>query len=503
MASDVIKRWVGLLEDPSYKNIKSFPRQIPASIQNEAHQSWKRLLIETNGRFLSEALSLSLHKRMQAILVDEAYQYLRKHKENISRELFDLLAPSLTWQQQKDLQALLPPEEITQIPETPKDVLEWFRLSYLPYRRWQFGKDNSPARESVNSWAKSFGLWYLNRYPKAISSESMKDILSFTKIVDIAKSSKQYLTLIIVLDGLHVGDAHTLCTNIQHNVVRLTTITEDVIFTSLPTVTEFAKSALFMGVTPNNVEFVDKPIGVVIPENEMPLSQLSQSQIGDVLLWRVQEPDRTYHSKGKSDLILRNVEAELEAIVKGISDIVDQLQPELPLQIIITTDHGRLIDFSQRSIKTPRDMVSHGRAAWGKADIVFGDLDFIVDHELAYLKGERYGMNCDVAVCLSDNAFLTNDGRSGKEFFPHGGVYPEEVIIPWIVYIRDYVAPEVVIELSGAGDAGTPGQLQVSIINYGDIAISLDQLHIQFGDRKLDYVDLNYVANGGVPLVML
>lgn len=494
IASNIVEKWVGLINDPLFQNAKNFPRQIPIRIQTEARKKWNHLLIETRGEFLYEILSSPLHKQLKAILIEEAYQHLKKHKTDVSQEIFDLLSPLLGWQQQKDLQSLLPPAGISKMPELSKEVLEWFRNSYFPYRRWQYGNDDKDIRAMINEHARNFGLWYLSHYPEAISSGSMKDVLSFSKIVDVAKNSQQYVTLIVVLDGLHIGDAQTLNVKIQQNILRLSIVADNMVFTPLPTVTEFCKPSLFMGVPPNKVDGVS-PIGEIIPEKEAPLSWLNNSKLGDVFLWRVQEPDRTYHEKGRADLVLRKVELELEKVIKDVSDIVDQMRSELPLQLIITTDHGRLIDSPQRRIPAPKEMNSHGRAAWGKANIDFNNDDFVVENDLAYLKGERYGMKYDIAVSLGEDAFLMSDGKSGKEHFPHGGVYPEEVIIPWITYIRDYVAPEVTVKISGNGVAGSTGNMQVSIINYGEIAISLDRLHIRFDNRKIDYADLKFAIS--------
>ena len=494
IASNTVEKWIGLINDPLFQNVKNFPRQIPIRIQNEARKKWKRLMVETRGEFLYETLSSSLHKQLKAILVEEAYQHLKKRKADVSQEIFDLLSPLLGWQEQKDLQSLLPPARISQMPQQPKEVLEWFRNSYFPYRRWQYGNEDKHIQAEVDKIARDFGLWYLEHYPEAISSGSMKDILSFSKIVEVARNSKQYVTLIVVLDGLHVGDAQTLSVKIQQRILRLSAVESSVIFTSIPTVTEFCKPALFAGVPPNMAETV-LAIGEIIPEKGEPILCLNESSLGAVFLWRVQQPDSAYHEKGREDLVLRKVEGELEKIVKDISEIADRVSERLPLQLIITTDHGRLIDSSQRKTSAPEGMNSHGRAAWGEVGIEFGNSEFIVVEDLAYLKGDRYGMKYNFAVLLNGDAFLMSDGKSGKENFPHGGVYPEEVIIPWNTYIRDYIAPEVTVELSGKAIAGASGIMQISITSYAEIETSLTKLTVFFGDRKIDYNELRYAVS--------
>lgn len=495
-ASDAIQRWVGVIRDVSYQSIINFPRQIPDQIQNDARKQWKRLMVETRGNVLREYLSATLHEQLKAILVEEAFRHFNKHKEDLSQELYDVLSPLLGWQEQKELQSLLPPAKIYPMPKTPNEVLEWFSKSYFPYRRWQYGSEDKHIQADVNRLARDFGLWYLERYPEAISGGSMKDTLSFSKIVEVTKNSKHYVTLILVLDGLHVGDAQTLHVKIRQKILRLSTVENSLVFTPLPTVTEFCKPALFTGVPPHMSDAVSS-IGEIIPEKGDPLSRLSEAALGDVFLWRIQQPDSAYHEKGREALVLRKVEGELEKIVKDISGIVERVPARLPLQLIITTDHGRILASSPRKVQHPKGMNSHGRAAWGEVDIEFGNNELLVVEDLAYLKGERYGMKCNFAVLLNEDAFLMSDGKSGKEHFPHGGVYPEEVIIPWITYIRDYVAPEVKVKITGRGIAGSSGKMKVEITNYADIEIALTKLLVLFDGRKIDYNELNFVAGAG------
>jgi hypothetical protein len=54
-------------------------------------------------------------------------------------------------------------------------------------------------------------------------------------------------------------------------------------------------------------------------------------------------------------------------------------------------------------------------------------------------------------------------------------LYPEEVIIPWLVYERDVVRPEIEITISGSGQATKPGELELHVTNLTDIDVILDQ----------------------------
>lgn len=120
--------------------------------------------------------------------------------------------------------------------------------------------------------------------------------------------------------------------------------------------------------------------------------------------------------------------------MKKISDIVNAVPAEIPLKIVITTDHGRLLARSTRRKSIPAGMIGHGRAAWGVSGRQFEQTGYFIEDNVVYLHGERFGLPNDAALCLNDDSFYTNDGKTGVEFYPHGGVYPEEVIIPWLVF---------------------------------------------------------------------
>ena len=274
---------------------------------------------------------------------------------------------------------------------------------------------------------------------------------------------------------------------------RLSVVLNDLVFTTLPTVTQFCKEALFRCVPPSQIKQA-QPIGIILPENELPVSKLSTAVLGDVFLWRVQEPDHTYHQRNKFDTLLRKVGAELNSTAKSIQDIIEQVPPEIPLQIIITTDHGRLIGSSLRKHAIPSGMESHGRAAWGRSDKEFGLDGYIIEDDIVFLNGERFGMSSDVALPLDSETFMMSDGKGGHEAFTHGGMYPEEVIIPWIGMVRDFVAPKVKVKITGQASAGKPGQLRIIITSQSETPITIPVMEFNFGTWSDKRTDLSFVV---------
>jgi len=141
-------------------------------------------------------------------------------------------------------------------------------------------------------------------------------------------------------------------------------------------------------------------------------------------------------------------------------------------------------------------MQAHGRAAWGRTQLEYPPSGYVLDGNLAYLFGQRFGLVEDVAIVLDESAFLTNDGKQGSERYAHGGLFPEEVLVPWIELERD-VAPvqggslRVQVLITGKGRAGQPGILDIQVINNYETVLVLSSLYLSIGkERRLASFDL-------------
>jgi hypothetical protein len=138
-------------------------------------------------------------------------------------------------------------------------------------------------------------------------------------------------------------------------------------------------------------------------------------------------------------------------------------------------------------------MEAHGRAAWGASNKRFdaSGIHFEDDQGLVYLDAERFRLPADCAIALGQDVFLTADGRKGSEQFPHGGLYPEEVLVPWIEYARDWQSPELVCSLKGEERAGRAGRATLYMENPSDMVVTIRGISISLPGRTIT-VPLNY-----------
>lgn len=479
----LLDAWLWLIPDDRFSALDEFPQLIPMDLRQRARSYWRDRATATKGEFFEEVSARPTPHALKRLAAQEAGGYYQHQPQALTHERMARLSEYLTWAEQNELYRYLAPSEPSQMPIQPGLLFRWFRDEYLPYRLWQCMNNIQVAQPHVDKLAHQFAVWYLDLYPKALMGQAMHVRLSFVEAEALARAETHGVTLLVVLDGLHSGDAMYVQQQIQESILRLTLIENRFVFAPLPTITEFCKPALFRGVPPARVDQVE-PIGQILPENASPTEHLRTAQSGQMYIWRIQEPDHTYHTRNNSATLGRDVESQLEGIVKKISDIVNAVAAEIPLKIVITTDHGRLLARSTRRKSVPTGMMGHGRAAWGVSGRQFEQTGFSVEENIVYLHGERFGLPNDAAICLNDDSFYTNDGKTGVEFYPHGGVYPEEVIIPWLVFARDVEKPKVLVVISGRGEARKRNYLSVRANNMSEIEVTLIEIQLHLASSS-------------------
>jgi hypothetical protein len=478
-AQQALEAWLGISNRAEFPIQMSFPLGVPDALTERARQVWRRNIIETQGKYFDLLANQSIPFVLKQVAARETSQYFRDKPHELTPDRLDRLAHFLGRDDHSYLRRLLAPDAPGPIPALPERVLQWFREQYLPYREWQRSHGSSEARDQVLQAARQFAEWYLVEYPQALTGGSLAKWLSFNKAAAVSLAAEN-VTLIVVLDGLHVADARLVLQGIRQNISRLEVLSDGLAFAPLPTITQFAKEALIRGVPPDHIDAVG-PIGEILPEDESPAPKLAGPLPHRIYLWRVLEPDRTYHKRNTYENLLQDIEGRLVAEVRKIQQIVESVPSDVVLQIIVTTDHGRMLGEATRTQPIPEGMRGHGRAAWGEAQLSFPAEGYIVRDDIAYLYGERFGLKTDVAIPLDESSFMGNDGRAGTESFPHGGLFPEEVVVPWIVLARDHTAPQVEITLTGQGRARRTGLLHLKVMNMGDVTVELRSLTLEVG----------------------
>jgi hypothetical protein len=412
-----------------------------------------------------------------------AWQYYEKHPGELTEDAIKSLAGYLPQSQLQGLRGKLAPPKPGELPPESEAVLAWFKNQYMPYRQWAIATGDQAASQRLEELGRKFGTWYLDYYPRAIASGDPRIV--FQRSAEMHAVAEGEVTLIVILDGLHLNDASDFVRRLTQAQPRLM-VTRDVLaFSAIPTITEVCQPAVVYGCAPRDVaRYSAQQTLTVLGEGQSSLLQSAQARA--LFVWTIGDPDRTYHRKGEPEIIRRQVDAALDSWAKTVGEACAKVPQHLRLTIVVTTDHGRLIGVSRRSEKAPEGMVVHQRAARGAYSEAFSKAwSFLdADSRIAVLHGPRFGIS-DVehaAVVLSDSSFYMSDGRTGEEFCPHGGVFPEEVILPWVVLRRDAEPPSVVCRATGRAKEGGPGKIRLEFHNSGFIGLGIQYAEVKFGD---------------------
>ncbi|MEZ0396305.1 MAG: hypothetical protein ABWK53_07770 [Anaerolineales bacterium] len=477
-AQILLFRWLGAekKEQPAWGE---FPLELPSSLLAQIKEAWMKRIIATKGNFFSEMLSFPLSLSLRQELAILTAEYYRQNAHKLSRAVLQQLYRYLDQQSLSALEEIIPPPEPSSLPEGEKAVLEWFEHQYLPYRRWQAAFGDDFARQTIITRAQDFARWLLAHYPRWLLSG---DYLVFQKSARLETSNA--LTLCILLDGLPAWDAEKMVREISAHIPRLTLLQKTYCFTALPTVTEFAKEALLKGVPPRYAPQAQM-LGYILPDKCPPHKHLKEAQHGQVWFWRVEQPDKAYHFE-QEDKCDRQVRAELQVIVDEIQKLVDTIPEIIHLNILLTSDHGRLMNpHTPRQSQPGPGMKTHGRAAWGKVERTFPENGFVINENAGWVElfGERFGVEHD--LCLAWNE-ITFSNISGTDAYPHGGLFPEEVIVPWFIFERDAQLPKLEIKVTGKGEAEMSGEVAIEIINNSPLKLECQKVTFSHGAELPD-----------------
>ncbi|MBI4510270.1 MAG: hypothetical protein HY698_11605 [Deltaproteobacteria bacterium] len=451
-------------------------------------QDLTKQAVETDTDFFVALVERAPDRSLLQIAAQACAAVLLENPQKSTAERQRRLAKYLDHDTGQKLSDLVEPE-YPGLPEWQFDMLEaWFTNKYVPYREWTYRHGvTGDARGWAACSAAEFARHYLGYYVSARVGGDGADHLAWVKSARLKRRDTECAFLLVVLDGLAQPDAVRLASSILHESGRLSLDRQTLALSPIPTVTTIAKPAVAKGMLPSDA--IQDTTAIFYTSVEKAGQALRNAAPGDVLVWVLEEPDRTYHYRADKgpDSVRLEADAQLLTIAKNIAELAEKAPSALRLSVVITTDHGRLLANTGRTRHVPQGMKAHGRAAWGACEVPFDKSGYLVKEDLAYLDAARFGLPGGqvYAVIVSDQAFVTTDGRGGNEPFPHGGLFPEEVLVPWLEFTRDRAPFTVEVTLKGKGEEGKRGTAVLTVQNLGPIRIKVTGLTADILDTRL------------------
>ncbi len=488
-AAALLDEWLGIIPGSLPSKLGAFPMDVPGAWLDRAESIWRERVAREGERFLRKLWSLHLSDQMQAISNQICYDYYTAHPEEITPQAIARLSARMSEPQLQLLMEKKPPAIPDDLPAAPSDVMRWFEDSYLPYRQWQVSCGEHPAAEPVKRAARQFMEWCLNFYPRALAGGSGQEHLAITKGKELRETRKKWVTLWVLFDGLPYHDATRLEKLLSRE--RTLTVRKQIVVAPLPTLTRFSKNAIMNGV-PVAITEDEGPRptfegAILLSERDDNVKHVREAKLGDVYVLSLIQPDKTYHAAKATSILKQEVEGALSTHANIVLELIRAFPEKIPLRVCISTDHGRLLSVAERSASVPAGMQAEGRAAWGESNRRFSAQGFEIDETdgLIYLEKSRFGLLYDCAVPLGPDLFVKSDGATGTEAFAHGGLYPEEVLIPWFEFTRKRVLPSITGSATGKAPKGKRGELSLQLTNSSNETVSVVSLDLSMENESL------------------
>lgn len=512
-ARHLMEEWLCLTQRTHLgHDLPPFPLPLPTEWKQRLHAIAREWYVRASDRGSEYLRNRHVTDEAKHIVAEEGATYYLHHTDLLTRQAAEELLPYLSPDTRRQIEQRIPPEEPSPLGET-QDVasaLQWAVEQYLPYRRWAMEYGNASQRQKSEELARQFIYWLLEFYPRALQAgDELQRWFVFRRVRRLL--APDYLTLLVVLDGLGWQDAlelHRQLSPLAHEFIAETPLPA---LSALPTITSFAKPAILRGECPRFALDERSPvpeIGELLPEGNIPAERLGRAKAGECLLWRVNEPDKTYHERYNADTLAHDVAAEISNLAAKIAQAAKKVPAGVPCRIVVTSDHGRMFGYSNRRHHPPAGMQAKGRAAWGTCNQSFDERGYRVDDQnaLIYLHPERFGLTHYVAVPLDTDMFVADGGKGGGERFSHGGIHPEEVIVPWLQYVRGVQAPRLQGKVIVRGQVGKEGTLQLQIDNLEQYPVRVNALRLLMGEQEWYALpveqEVGAVSSSTVPLVL-
>ena len=327
------------------------------------------------------------------------------------------------------------------------DWIKWAVNEYAPYRSWQIF--NSHYDDDLEQTVQRFSEWYINEYT-TIQKDPDLSLIHYINSLRLNESSDR-LTVILLIDCLPIEFMGLLDEALRSIGLHRHELAYR--FSALPSTTEYNKPPILAG----NWEILENKYESILAkraESEWPnqnisylsnikaLSDLRVDSEQTVAVLNLIDGDHLLHS----DVESKNTTyaEELNRIFMSVAEALQGVLNELlvsgeGVSVCVVTDHGacRMLEEETRSLDSnvinklfPDEKYRFSAVGENDSGVIPENLwvighkfhhPFIKDHKLYFLpKGHNT---------------VRRAGRS--QVYMHGGITPEEIIVPTALYKPD------------------------------------------------------------------
>ena len=375
----------------------------------------------------------------------------------------------------------------------------WAVNQYLPYRYWLENTGRLDAQ--IARIADCYARWFFNHYSE-IRLNSPK--MAWRILPQELERIKRYdaPVLFVVLDNFNTKFLNDLQADMQAEGFFLDSL--DYRFSLLPSCTEVCKPSLFAGDSRPPEGSYPQILGAVWPARTGK-TVLYLPHIGalravtarehDIYFLNYMPPDLSLHQDEEQTGISHSqaIRAYLAALAVDIRAFAERIGAERDLLVMMTADHGSTVipadtpNVIDKKFYKDRLTDLHHRYISIK-DAELKKLPKDVSGECFVLKRELYELPKNYLVAQQ----LFRFGRTTESVAVHGGVTPEETIVPYAVFTPVTISPKplVVVQIDRTiRGGGVLNKLGFEITNTNTYPV--EDLSVELIHPGLDFKELN------------
>lgn len=399
------------------------------------------------------------------------------------------------------LNTIIPPAEVPN-PENAvnfDDWISWATTYYLPYKFWM--ESNNVYDEKVDKYSQMYGDWIFDNYDSIISGE--KRLLHKTMANLSPFLLEDELSILVIIDNFNYKFV-SLCIDYLGSKGFSNTMDQPII-SMIPTETSVSKTALFSGQPFNteakSYETMSKEWESFLGGKVEYLSDIGKlDSIGEktakLYILNYLSIDKILHESQNNSAqpISLRIQEELKAMMDKIVNLAKSLGAENTMKLYFTSDHGSTkISKEQQNLIDPKYYKSKSEDCAYRV-IALQDKKFdiykdSIGHLCYVLDRNNYGIKENYLIAKGYNRFMETD----LSFYVHGGITPEENIVPLLKFERmniNLIQPEILLRNNGFRYS-TTSNVQLTIKNYNEYPV--DKIEVSILNSNIRWDRKGYV----------
>lgn len=352
------------------------------------------------------------------------------------------------------LRALVPPQLLP--PPTPVMLAglpllaqyqcwqEWATASFIPYKFWldQLQERSEAQLTEVEEMATQYGDWLFANYAALLSHVGILTNRSLRSRITDLLAAPNSRVLWLIIDGFPLAYLPLLREAlVRHGISELQC---EYVLAPLPTITEIGMPALLNGLRPDDPDFVSHPKYEEALRRAFPGRSTAQSSaVGyfqqrlaadtDICCLHWWELDE-YQHKPQHHIKGTRTEHIRRQLNEYLGELADELRrlPDRNTRLVISTDHGATRCLRNQSGIKNRKITEAATARHERCVKLEGKLlneQEHLDKEETYFLPSSLTHNPDPWVVARGYRYFGSNDHG----YRHGGLTPEETIVPLVV----------------------------------------------------------------------